>query len=78
MKLQNFLNTEEKWGYEAIAEDRELSRQVQVRLIDLRLLEPPADGLFGPVSTAALKKFQTLTETGETDFLGAVTAKKLI
>jgi hypothetical protein len=58
MKLQNFLNTEEKWGYEAIPEDRELSHQIQVRLIDLGLLEPPADGRFGPVSTAALKKFR--------------------
>ena len=30
MKLQNFLGTPEKWGYEAIANDVELSRQIQV------------------------------------------------
>ena len=78
MKLQNFLTTAEKWGYEAIANDVELSRQIQVLLIGLGLLEPPADGKFGPVSTAALKEFQELLKTGETEFLGAVTAKELI
>jgi len=78
MKLQNFLGTAEKWGYEAIANDVELSRQIQVLLIGLGLLEPPADGKFGPVSTAALKEFQELLNTGEPEFLGAVTAKKLI
>jgi peptidoglycan hydrolase-like protein with peptidoglycan-binding domain len=78
MKLQNFLGTAEKWGYEAIANDVELSRQIQVLLIGLGLLEPPADGKFGPVSTAALKEFQELLKTGEPEFLGAVTAKKLI
>jgi peptidoglycan hydrolase-like protein with peptidoglycan-binding domain len=78
MKLQNFLGTAEKWGYEAIANDVELSRQIQVLLIGLGLLEPPADGKFGPVSTAALKEFQELLKTGEPEFLGAVTAKELI
>lgn len=78
MKLQDFLGTGEKWGFEAIAQDSELTRQVQILLIGLGLLEPPADGNFGPVSTAALKKFQELTKTGEAEFLGAVTAKKLI
>lgn len=78
MKLQDFLGKEEKWGFEAIAQDSELTRQIQILLIGLGLLEPPADGKFGPVSTAALKKFQELTKTGETEFLGAVTAKKLI
>ena len=78
MKLQNFLGTAEKWGYEAIANDVELSRQIQVLLIGLGLLEPPADGKFRPVSTAALKEFQELLNTGEPEFLGAVTAKKLI
>ncbi|MBD2139727.1 peptidoglycan-binding protein [Anabaena sp. FACHB-1237] len=78
MKLQDFLGTQEKWGYEAIADDVELARQIQTRLIDLELLEPPADGKFGPLSTAALKKLQELLKTGENEFLGAVTAKELI
>ncbi|AFZ27993.1 hypothetical protein Cylst_6020 [Cylindrospermum stagnale PCC 7417] len=78
MKLQDFLGTTNKWGFEAIAEDADLSRQIQILLIGLNLLEPPADAKFGPVSVASLKKFQALTKTGETDFIGAVTAKKLI
>ncbi|NDJ23887.1 peptidoglycan-binding protein [Nostoc sp. B(2019)] len=78
MKLQDFLGKEEKWGFEAIAQDTDLSRQIQILLIGLSLLEPPADGKFGPVSVVALKKFQDLTKTEESEFLGAVTAKKLI
>ncbi len=78
MKLQDFLGKEEKWGFEAIAQDLELARQIQILLIGLSLLEPPADSKFGPVSVASLKKFQELAKTGESEFLGAVTAKKLI
>ncbi|MBD6617043.1 peptidoglycan-binding protein [Komarekiella sp. 'clone 1'] len=78
MKLQDFLGKEEKWGFEAIAQDTDLSRQIQILLIGLGLLEPPSDGKFGPVSVAALKKFQDLTKTEENEFLGTVTAKKLI
>ena len=78
MKLQEFLGTDEKYGFEAIAQDRDLAHQVQIQLIGLGLLEPPADGKFGPISAAALKKFQDLKKTGETEFLGKVTAKELI
>jgi peptidoglycan hydrolase-like protein with peptidoglycan-binding domain len=78
MKLQDFLGKQEKWNFEAIGQDGELSRQIQVLLIGLGLLDPPADGKFGPVSATALKKFQELTKSGENDYLGAVTAKNLI
>ncbi|MBD2515569.1 peptidoglycan-binding protein [Nostoc sp. FACHB-973] len=78
MKLQDFLGKDEKWGFEAIGKDPELTRQIQILLIGLGLLDPPADDKFGPISAAALKKFQELMKTGETDFLGAVTAKELI
>ncbi|MBD2201330.1 peptidoglycan-binding protein [Calothrix sp. FACHB-1219] len=78
MKLQDFLGTQEKWNFEAIAEDIDLTRQIQVLLMGLGLLDPPADGKFGPVSAAALKEFQELTKSGEKDYLGAVTAKNLI
>ncbi|WP_445635798.1 Peptidoglycan-binding protein [Nostoc sp. DSM 114161] len=78
MKLQDFLGKDEKWGFEAIAKDPELTRQIQILLIGLGLLDPPADDKFGPVSAAALKKFQELMKIGETDYLGPVTAKELI
>ena len=78
MKLQEFLRTQTKWGFEAVGKDADLTRQIQILLIGLGLLEPPADGIFGPITAAAIKKFQQLTKTGETDFIGAVTAEKLI
>ena len=78
MRLQDFLGKNIRYDTKAIYEDDDLSRQIQTRLIDLGLLDPPADGIFGPKSTAALHQFQKLMECGEAGYLGAVTAKKLI
>ncbi len=78
MKLQNFLKSKIRYDAKAIAADNELGRQIQSRLIDLGLLKPPVDGMFGPLSTAALHRFQILMKCGEPGFLGAVTAQKLI
>ena len=78
MKLQDFLGKNTRYDIKGISEDDELSRQVQTRLIDLGLLDPPVDGVFGPKSTAGLHQFQKLMECGEAGYLGAVTAKKLI
>ncbi|MGB3533322.1 MAG: C39 family peptidase [Microcoleaceae cyanobacterium] len=78
MKLQDFLGTDLKYDVKQIDENPELSRQIQIGLIDLGLLDPPADGIFGPRSTAALHRFQKVTNCGEAGFLGAVTAEKLI
>ncbi|WP_017651583.1 peptidoglycan-binding domain-containing protein [Fortiea contorta] len=78
MRLQDFLGTQTKWNFEAVADDADLTRQIQLQLINLGLLEPPADGRFGPISAAALKKFQEITKSGEPDFLGPITAKNLI
>ena len=78
MRLQNFLKSKIRYDSRAIAADDDLSRQIQSRLIDLGLLKPPVDGNFGPLSTAALHRFQTLMKCGEPGFLGAITAQKLI
>lgn len=78
MKLQNFLNSEIKLNFDAVAEDIDLARQIQVRLIALELLDGTADGQFGPVSAGALKEFQDRMKCNEPNYLGAVTAKKLI
>lgn len=78
MKLQDFVGKNIRYDAKAIAADDELTRQIQGRLIDLGLLEPPVDGVFGPVSTFALQRFQTVLKTGETNYLGTVTAKRLI
>lgn len=78
MKLQDFIGKDLKYSMEGIASDKELASQIQVLLIGLALLEPPADGKFGPISTAALQKFQKLMKINEPEQLGAETAKQLI
>lgn len=78
MKLQDFIAKKLKYALEKIGTDKELSTQIQSRLIALELLDPPADGKFGPISVSALKEFQTLTKCNEPNFLGPVTAQKLI
>ena len=78
MKLQDFLGKDLKYGMEGIASDKELTTQIQSRLITFGLLDPPADGKFGPISVAAFKEFQTLMKCNEPEQLGRVTAEKLI
>ena len=78
MKLQDFLGKDTKFGMDAIAADLNLAKQVQIRLVALGLLDPPAKGQFGPISAASLKRFQDLVQCGESGFLGQMTAKKLI
>lgn len=78
MKLQDILKNDLKYSMDAIASDKELATQTQMLLINFKLLDPPADGNFGPVSRTALKEFQTLMKCNEPDYLGPVTAEKLI
>ena len=81
IKLQDIFKQEDlKVDYEVLNdnENHELAVQIQVRLIALGLLNPPADGKFGPLSTQALMDFQRSTQCGEEGFIGKMTAKKLI
>lgn len=59
---------------EALANDTELAKNVQAKLIDLSLLDPPADGKFGPYSRQALEEFQSLMKLPES---GVQTQKAL-
>lgn len=67
-----------------VAENIPLATQIQVILISFGLLEPPADGKFGPLSTEALLNFQEKMVqkipnlVQEKGFLGPLTAKALI
>jgi GH24 family phage-related lysozyme (muramidase) len=54
-----------------------LATQIQQRLINLQLLDPPT-GTFGPISTAALRTFQRLMKSGEETVLSRATAELLI
>ncbi|MGL5080477.1 MAG: C39 family peptidase [Microcoleaceae cyanobacterium] len=78
MKLADFIGTETKYDVDQISNDIELSRQIQTRLIALGLLDPPADGIFGQKSTAALHQFQKYMKCEEPGYLGTETARKLI
>ena len=85
MKLQEFFNTGDlEFGPEAIAADKQLATNIQQVLISLNFLDPPADGLFGPISTAAMLEFQDVMSpkisglSKEKGFLGKITAKALI
>ncbi len=49
-------------GFESknLAFDKELTTDMQIKLRDLGILDPPVDGDFGPVSKLALRKFAAL------------------
>ncbi|HBB32641.1 MAG TPA: peptidoglycan-binding protein [Cyanobacteria bacterium UBA8803] len=78
MKLQDIIKNDLRLTMNAIAGDKELATQIQMLLVNLKLLDPPANGDFGPVSAAAVKEFQTLMKCNEPDYLGPATAKELI
>jgi Putative peptidoglycan binding domain len=59
-----------------LAKDNELAKEVQLNLIRLGLLDPPADGKFGRFSSRALKEFQSLMDISESGF-GPQTSKAL-
>lgn len=60
-----------------IGGDRELSLQVQLRLSEIGLLDPPADGSFGPVSHWALGAFLKRIGTPAKDRLDVEAARAL-
>ena len=85
MRLQDFFQAGNlKFDKTAIAADKELSRHIQQVLIGLKLLNPPADGKFGILSTDALLRFQSTMATklpilrDEMGYLARYTAKALI
>ncbi|KST65397.1 peptidoglycan-binding domain-containing protein [Mastigocoleus testarum] len=78
MKLQEFYSQKLEYGLETVAADKELAKHIQEILIWHKLLAPPADGKFGPISASALREFQELMKCNESGFLGPDTAKKLI
>jgi peptidoglycan hydrolase-like protein with peptidoglycan-binding domain len=78
MNLYDFYKSKREYTFDAVAADKELAKHIQEILIWLKFLSPPADGKFGPISSAAVKEFQELMKTKEQGFLGPDTAKALI
>ncbi|GGA04425.1 peptidoglycan-binding protein [Okeania sp. KiyG1] len=78
MELQDFLRTDLKYDVKTLADDENLTREIQAILVDLNMLNPPVDGIFGPLTTAALHRFQVDQKSGEAGYLGEKTTKKLL
>lgn len=78
MNLYEFSNKKLEYSIDAISADLELAKHIQDVLIWLKLLNPPSDGKFGPISAAALKEFQKIMKCEEDHFLGPKTAKALV
>lgn len=78
MDIYEFFQTGDSYSIVELAADEQLSTDVQKCLIWLRLLDPPADGKFGPISTEALQEFQKYMDCSQVGVLDKETAKKLI
>ena len=78
MELKDFLGTDLKYDVKTLSDDKHLTCEIQAILIDLNMLNPPVDGIFGPLTTAALHRFQVEQKSGEPGYLGAKTIKKLL
>lgn len=78
MNLQNFVETNIKYDVNKIVVDQELSLEIQEILINQGLLSATVEDIFGPVSIAALKRFQKLNRCYEPGFLGKRTATELL
>ena len=76
--IYEFFESGEKYDLTQIAADDELVEDIQKILIWLRLLEPPVDGKFGPITLEAFKEFQRYMGCSSEGVLDTETAKKLI
>jgi hypothetical protein len=78
MNIYEFHQSGKTYTIAQLKADVELSKNVQSCLIWLKLLDPPVDGIFGPLSTRALKTFQEYLKCPQIGILDTETAKKLI
>jgi peptidoglycan hydrolase-like protein with peptidoglycan-binding domain len=58
--------------------DVDLAREIQTRLTDLGCLDPPSDGVFGPVSRLGLREFATRAGVGSDGIVDAGVARALL
>jgi uncharacterized protein YvpB len=77
MKIKDFVGANYRYESPKIAADPELSKEVQALLIKLRLLVEVEEP-FGDRAMAALTRFQRENDCYEPDFLGPLTAEKLL
>ena len=74
MKIQEVVAGPQSIEISRMSQDVELSTDVQTRLIEIGLLDPPADGLFGPLSHWALSRLLEMTGHPDTTVLDSQVA----
>jgi len=63
---------------EEIADDRPLARQIQGALIQLGLLDPPIDGIWGPVSRSGWALYHGIAHVGTPEKMTRAAAERLL
>jgi hypothetical protein len=78
VRLSDFVGGAPPVPFENIAASKELSMQLQNLLIDIGVLDPPANGCFGPVSTWALLETLKMVGLGDRTALDRQVATRLL
>jgi hypothetical protein len=78
MKLAGLIDSKATVSVSTLSDDKELSRDLQKHLIRLGILDPPADGAFGPGSTLAGRQFIRLVSGDKMPVLDFNLAKQLV
>ena len=78
MTLQDLASGARQVALPAIGGDEQLSREIQTRLSELGVLDPPADGRFGPVSHWALGQFLKRVDLAAKTTFDAAVARALL
>lgn len=78
MTLEDIAVNGKAVAFALIGSDNALARQVQQRLAEAGLLDPPVDGAFGPVSLWALMQFLRRTDQARKTALDAEAARSLL
>ncbi|MCY7353239.1 MAG: peptidoglycan-binding protein [Cytophagaceae bacterium] len=78
MTLKQIADSVRDFNIQELSLDKPLTKEIQTRLIDLSILDPPADGDFGPVSKSALEKFVRLKNIPVSDFVSSRIATALL
>lgn len=78
MTLDDIVSLRRTVAFQLIGADKELARDVQNRLVDMGVLDPPADAMFGPVSHWALGQVVRKLDMGSASVLDRTLARKLL
>lgn len=78
MTLQDIVAGGKSVSLLSIGGDKALTRQIQLRLGELGVLDPPADGSFGPVSQWALGEFLKRAQLTKKQAVDAEVSKALL